>query len=1045
MLCRTPLRHVMVSWLQRCLGIALLLVNVPAVYAQTPPPVIFERISTAQGLSMYAVTSIIQDRQGFLWIGTQDGLNRYDGYHFTVFRHHPEDSTTLSDSYVNPDALYEDREGRLWIGTRGGLNRRDPATGAFKQYRHDPGNSQSLSHDNVLSIYQTRAGVLWVGTEHGLNRYDPKSDRFIRYLHAPDDSSSLSGNAVTALHEDAAGTLWVGTTRGLNALVPSSPDAPDAHFARYTHDAPVARRVPHDNIYSLHADRAGILWVGTWGGGLFQLIPETGQVKQYAHDPDDPKSLPADIVVTLYEDRAGTLWVGTWGGGLGRLDPATGRFTRFVTDPENPQSLSHNQVSSIFEDHTGVLWIGTWDGLNKALLSRQFTSYTYQPGSLTGLSHPRVSEIYEDTQGALWIGTTGGGLNKLDRRTGTITHYLHAPSDPSSLSYNDVTSVWEDHAGTLWVATLGGGLNRMNRETGTFTHYRHASDNFSSLSDDRLYTVYEDTQGVLWIGTVVNGLDRFDRARGRFIHYRHDPQDANSLSHNIVWPIYEDRTGALWIGTIGGGLNRFDRATQTFTRYQYDPDDASSLSSDKILSIHEDSQGTLWVGTMGGGLNRFDRQTERFFHYTEREGLAHNNATCMLTDDAGHLWVSTTGGLSRFDPDTERFTNYDASDGLPGIIFYTGACYKTRDGELIFGSDQGVVAFRPDSLQSKRPPPPVVFTGFELFNEPARLDSAVSSVKQIRLPYDQNFIAFHFAALDFARPAANEYAYMLEGLDAEWIFARDRRYASYPNLSPGHYTFRVKAANSDGVWNEVGASLDLIITPPYWQTWWFRLLVAASLAGVLFAAYRYRVRQLLELERTRQRIAHDLHDDIGSKMSSIALRLEMVGRSGRLASEDEDLVRNVVTTSRQLVRDLRDTVWLVKTENDHLPGLVERMREAARQMLPDRPYHFEAPEALPPVLLKMELRRHLFLIYKEALHNAVRHAQASQLTIHVAYKEGHLSFSVVDDGTGFDHDNVRSGHGLRTLQARARQTGGTLVIDSCPGRGTAVRFSVLLP
>ena len=1021
-------------------SIVVMIGFVQDLHAQPLYDIPFERVSTTSGLSTYATYAIVQDRQGFLWVGTPDGLNRYDGYQFDVFRHDPADTTSISDNFININALRLDFSGNLWIGTRsGGLNHYDPRTMHFTTFKHDLNDPQSLSHNNVLCIYQTRSGTLWIGTEHGLNRYNPADHTFTRYLYDPYNPYMGYSNAVLAIAEDTSGTLWIGTRRGLLKYV-----ATEDAFIWYRDDPTQRHPLPHDDIFSLYVDRAGTMWIGTWGGGLIRFNPNTGKSTQYVHDPKNPVSLPDNKVMTIYEDRKGHLWIGTWDGGLGLFDPATEQFARYVNDLNDPRSLSNNKVATLFEDRTGILWVGTEAGLNKGAFPKAFVTYTYEKDNPKSLSHPIVSHVREDRDGTLWISTLGGGLNKVDRESGTFTHYLHDPALPQSLSHDEVTSTWVDPTGTLWISTLGGGINRLDPGTHIFVQYLPDPADPHSIGRDRIYTIYGDAEGILWIGTVDRGLNRFDPTTNRFIHYRHISQDTATLSYDSVWPIYEDHLGILWVGTMGGGLNRFDRDTETFKTYRYSSEDTHSIRSDRITSITEDHLGTLWVGTMGGGLNRFDRDTETFTAYTERDGLAHNEVACMLPDSAGNLWVSTSNGLSRFDLRTEHFANYGVSDGLNSSHFRFNACHKTSHGELLFGSYDGLVAFFPDRIRGNLKAPPIAITGFEIFNKPVTLDSSLSHIRRITLPHDQNFVAFRFAALDFTEPADNEYAYMLEGLDEDWSYVADRRFAGYPNLAPGRYTFHVKGSNNDGVWNEEGVSVELGIAPPYWKTWWFRLVLVGLLAGLLLGAYRYRVYQLLRIERTRQRIADDLHDDIGSKMSSIALLLEVVSRTARLAPSDKTQLLDLSQTARQLVGDLRDTVWLVDAGNDHLEGLITRMREGARQMLRDRSFCFEAPDALPPVSLEMEQRRHIFLVYKETLHNAVRHASASQISIRVVYEDGKLSICVTDNGVGFDVSTVRRGRGLRTLHMRAEQLGAELEVMSQPGEGTTIMLSVPL-
>jgi signal transduction histidine kinase/ligand-binding sensor domain-containing protein len=818
----------------------------------TPPPsrmgaispgqhIRFERIPIEQA----AVTSILQDSKGFLWLGTADGLSKYDGYSFTVYKNDPDDPRTLSDNFVW--SIREDRAGRLWIGTGGGgLNRFDPQTEQFTRYQHDPDDPYSLSHDMVQSVYEDRSGRLWIGTSGGgLNRFDPQTERFTRYQHDLDDPHSLSDDTVFSICEDHTGLLWVGTYGGgLNKFDPQT-----EQFTRYRHDSDDPHSLSHDIVWSIHEDRAGLLWIGTNGGGLDRFDPQTEQFTHYQHDPDAPHTLSGNLVQPIYEDRAGWLWIGTNDGGLNRFDPQTEQFTRYQHDPNDPYSLSGDNVWSIYEDRAGLLWIGTWGGgLNKFdPQTEQFAHYQHDPDDPHSLSDNTVFSIDEGRAGLLWIGTTDG-LNKLERAAGQFSRYQHDPDDPHSLSYDNILSTCKSRSGLLWVGTWGGGLNKFDPQTEQFTRYQHDLNDPHSLSDDIVLSVYEDHAGLLWIGTYGGGLNKFDPQTEQFTRYQYDSDDPNGLSHNIVLSVYEDRAGLLWIGTWGGGLDRFDPQTEQFTHYQHEPDNPHSLSHNAITSIYEDRSGLLWIATNGGGLNKFDRDEGTFTHYREKDGLPSGVVYGILEDERGNLWLSTNKGLSKFNPRNETFKNYDLSDGLQGDEFNQGAYYKSESGEMFFGGINGFNAFYPQDIKDNPHVPPVVITGFRLFNEPvpiggdSPLQKAIGETAALTLSHRDNVFSFEFAALSYAVPEKNRYAYKLEGFDKDWNYVDSkRRFATYTDLPAGDYVFRVKGSNEDGAWNEEGVALNITIIPPWWETLWFRGALVVLALGLAFAAYRWRV------------------------------------------------------------------------------------------------------------------------------------------------------------------------------------------------------------
>jgi ligand-binding sensor domain-containing protein/signal transduction histidine kinase len=797
----------------------------------------FERILVEQGLSQNTVNCILQDSKGFIWFGTEDGLNKYDGYKFTVYRHDPKDPHTLSDNTIR--TAYEDHSGVLWVGTgRGGLNAFDRVTEKFTHYRHDPDNARSLSYDTVTAVYEDSEGVLWVGTWRGLNRFDREREEFVRYRFR------RASYRVTAIYEDESGVLWVGTSDGLARF-----DRETGEFVHYENISYDVRSLSNNMVRSIWQDRDGVLWVGTGGGGLNRFDWEKEQFTHYLMDPGDTPGFVYNDVTTVYEDQAGVLWVGTDGGGLYQFDREMGQFDVYRTVPHQSDSLSSNYIRSIYQDRQGVLWIGTWDGgVNKYDWSKEkFVHYQNDPDDSNSLSHNHVLSILEDRDGVLWIGTSGRGLDGFDRVKGTFTHYRHNPRDSHSLSNDYVTCLYQDIQGVIWVGTRGGGLNRLDPETGQFVHYQNTVDDSTTLSSDVVEAIHQDRVGTLWVGTMGGGLNRFDAATEQFSHYRYASYDSDSLSSDNVTSIYEDRWGMLWIGTEDGGLDRFDRENERFVRYQSDPGDPNSLSGDAVSSLYEDQVGILWVGT-DRGLNRFDQVQGTFTWYDEQNGLPSDVVSGILGDGRGFLWLSTTKGLSRFDPRTETFRNYGVDDGLQGYDF--GAYHKGRSGEMFFGGVNGLNAFYPDDVRDNPYVPPIVLTRLTQGGERVSGDTAVEAVAMVTLRWPKNFFEFEFAALNYVQPEKNQYAYMLEGFDKDWNSVGSTRSAQYTDLPGGTYTLRLKGSNNDGVWNDTGVSLTIVVVPPFWMTWWFRGAVVLALIGSVVGGYWLRVRSFES--RTRE-------------------------------------------------------------------------------------------------------------------------------------------------------------------------------------------------
>ncbi len=809
----------------------------------------FTRLTTDHGLSHNIVWCIAQDREGFLWFGTQDGLNRYDGYSFTVYRHRRSDPASLANNVVQ--TLCVDAAGTLWVGTAGGL---DSYTGVAGRFVHHT----AIPAESVRALYADAAGVLWVGTEGaGLFRYDPATGQATPYQPDPADPGSLSHNWVTALYQDRAGTLWVGTAYGgLNAL-----DRATGRFTRYQHDPARPDSLSAGHVTTICEDRAGTLWVGTGfpnetqPGGLDALDRATGCFIHYRHDPADRHSLSHDCVQAVCEDQAGRLWIGT-AAGLNILeDGAAGRFTRYRPDPLDPHSLSEASITAIYEDRAGALWLATQGGgVNQyARAKDKFPRYQHDPLEPNSLSAPKVGALCAGPAHILWIGLHNGGLDRLDRATGQFTHYAHDPADPGSLGHDHVTALCVDHAGTLWVGHSRG-LDRLDPASGRFTHYVHDPEDPRSIGPGAVKVIREDRAQSLWIGTEDPGtLTRFDPAAGTFACYQYDPANPTGLIHTYgIRAICQDRAGDLWLGTYNG-LVHFDPQTATFTAYRHDPTDPASLSHDFVWCIHQDRAGVLWIGTQAG-LNRLDLTTQRFTIYTVEDGLPNDAVIAILGDEQDNLWLATIGGgLSRFDPRAGTFRNYDVRDGLQSNQFIIGAYSQSQEGEILLGGPNGFNAFFPAQIQDNPHVPPVVLTAFRQFDQVVTFDTPLADVREITLSYQDSFFAFEFAALDYTDPARNQYAYRLDGFDPDWVYCGPRRYAAYTNVPPGTYTFRVKGSNNDGIWNEEGLAVRLVITPPFWETAWFRLLVVAALTLIGAAVYTVRARNIAALRAREER------------------------------------------------------------------------------------------------------------------------------------------------------------------------------------------------
>lgn len=824
----------------------------------------FTNFSLEHGLSQVSVRSIIKDGNGFMWFGTQDGLNKYDGYDFTVYKHRRGDLTGLSGNNIR--VIIEDREdGVLWIGTQGtGISKFDPVTETFTRYRHDLSVSGSLSHDEVFSLYQDRDGLLWAGTwGGGLNKFDKKTGTFIHYKHEPGNKDSLSNDIVRVIIEDRNGVMWIGTYGGgLNKF-----DREKGQFTAFRHNPDDLDTLSDDRVMSIVEDKQGLMWIGTDGGGINTFDRERGVFTRYRHNLKAPGCLSHDRIRAIYEDTSGVLWIGTFGGGINIFNRETRKFICIRSDDQMAATLIDNQVLCIYEDDTRLIWLGT----NRGGISRYdpfqkgFKHFHHHPGRQNSLSSSNVRAFVQDPEGILWIGTDGGGLNKFDRKHNRFIHYKHDPDKPGSLAYDRVYALYEDRKGTLWVGTFGGGLSRLDKGSERFIHYRHNPGDPRSISDNQVRSICEDHTGVLWVGTWNGGLDKFDREKEIFHHYKHNPDDPHSLSRHYITNLYLDRSGTLWVSTRGGGLNRYNRAADNFTRYLHDENNLNSLSSNNVFAIHEDRTGMLWVATGGMGLGKFNRKENKWTGYSTEHGLLNETVYGILEDEKGNLWLSTNKGLSMFNPVTEDVKNYGLRDCLQSNEFNAGAYYKTRKGEMFFGGVNGFSAFYPGEIKDNPYIPPVVITGFKRFNRSLELPKALPNLEEIKLSYKDNFISFEFAALNYRVPEENQYAYKLEGFDRNWIECGNKRSASYTNLNGGDYIFRVIASNNDGKWNDKGTSIRLCITPPFWQTWWFMVSALIVILMSIYVVYRLRTYSIRKRSRRLQEMNIQLNEQINER------------------------------------------------------------------------------------------------------------------------------------------------------------------------------------
>ncbi len=829
----------------------------------------FEKLGLEQGLSQATIYDMMQDRHGFMWFSTQDGLNRYDGYEVKVYRHAPFDSTSLPDGWTM--GLLEDRDGGIWVGSWGAVARMDPITEKFTVYRHDPADSTTFPNTAALRLMQDRNGILWFATwaaagtvsRGGLVRMDPaKPGVFTQYRHDPLDDSSLSDDELRGLFEDSEGNIWVTSNNGLNRVVPSEPDESDPNkirFERYMTgeidpDDPNANR-----LYDMYErpDEPGILWIGSQRG-LVRFSRSSGEVERFLPDPVGDNNLVRSVAPDP-QNRT-SLWVTLPGKGIARFDLKTGLFYQYGADPNDPNGLSTNATRLIYTDRSGVVWVSA-QGVERFNPASVGFEYVKTGSKGTTLAGRIVWGIELGRDNTLWVSavddeTRAAELFEIDRTSGTTVKHVHNPSDPGSMPRGFAQALLVDASGVLWFGA--GGLARLHRESGKFIYFEADDSDPDRMPSTEIIDLFEDRSGFIWIAGD-KGVSKWDpREPGKFVTYRHSEADPNSIADDLALGISEDQAGFILLATVKG-LSRLDPLSGRATNFRHDPKDPTTLTTEALLCAHERRRepGIVWICT-SAGLNRLDIETGVATHYTVEDGLPNNHIYAILEDDEGRLWMSTNNGLSRFDPETETFRNYGMEVGLQSLEFDLGAAHKGYNGEMFFGGINGVNAFFPNELIESSVPPEVRIVDLVVSGKSVKggqnvtLDKPVPDVDQINLRYDQKDITFDFVGFHYEHPERNVFSYKLEGYNDDWIDSGHTRTASYTNLAPGEYTFRVKAANSAGVWNEEGASIRIVIDPPFWATWWFRILGFMAFAGLIYGGYAVRVRQIearaLELE-----------------------------------------------------------------------------------------------------------------------------------------------------------------------------------------------------
>ncbi|MBU0473621.1 MAG: hypothetical protein KKF62_05615 [Bacteroidetes bacterium] len=983
----------------------------------------FERISIDQGLSNNSINSILQTGDGFLWIATKDGLNRFDGKTFKVFKHVFSDTTSLPQNYVM--SLYEDREKQLWVGTWGG---------GLCMYNSKYENFTSFDFPNknddyVQCLFEDNSKNIWIGTlTGGMNKLSADRKVLTNFSTLPNADIYFPSDNITYITQ-LGDFLWIGTwEKGLFQY-----NLKTNLFEQYLFDIEKKNDANSTLIWDIHKKTNGIYLLST-NSGIIEFNIENKSYTKYFND------LTFRKIIT---DSRGRIWAGTYSyNGIYLFTGKNNIYSEKIIlqySDDDSFTLTNNRIRWIYEDNLNNIWVGTEDGLNKLPETKNFFQYKYFPLRNSSIGGRVVSSIFEGKNN-LWVGYGGGGFNSFDLNNNQIKHFVNNPNKQNSPSSNDVVILYEDKKSNLWIGTSNAGLNRYNPHLNKFDHYLvNPLDSFS-IKSNWVHQIIELEDDFFLIGTN-ESLELFDSKRERFSRFKPELNSKLNLLPELISvnALYKDSRNNIWIGTWLDGLYMYDPKSKLINHYLPEKVNSSSISSNKVISIFEDSQKNIWIGTHSGGLNKMDVEKGIFFHYTTQNGLPNDVVFGMLEDENGFLWISTMKGLVKFNPLTEHFRIYDKLDGLINNQLNWHAYFQNRNGKMYFGGINGFVSFYPNSISVDSVAMPAKFISFKVNNKEIRNMELLSQNEIIELEYYENFFSIEFLVLDFIPSIKHNYLYKLNGLDNEWIKSEPSNVASYTDIKPGEYRFVVKASNADGIWSEE-TNLSIVINPAWWMTWWFRVLQIFIISAIGFSIYKYRVNQLLKIERIRLNISRDLHDEIGSSLSSICVESQVLMENDQIKPKEREQLSIIKKTSLDTMQAMRDIIWFINPENEWSEDIVLKMKETAANSLLEIDWSFNCTKEINLSGLNLEAKRNIFLIYKEILTNVCIHSKATNCKIEIITLPKTFKMIIIDNGIGFDYKTLKRRSGLINIQKRAEQIGGKTEIISVIGSGTKIEF-----
>ena len=1006
----------------------------------------FETLSLQNGVSLNLTYAILQDSKGYIWFGTMYGLVKYDGRNYTTYRNDPMDSTSISfDDIIS---LFEDSRGNIWAGTwGGGLNKFDPRTKKFTRFLYAKSPDKGLCDNIVWTINEDDSGNIWVGTQRGgIDKYEVKAQKFIHYWNAGKSEGELPSNMITKIYKDRQGTIWIGTQSGLAKYLPRSNS-----FETFKNTLKPDKIKGSNLIRSIYETDNNNLWIGT-ASGLFVFNKLTNKFSSYSPDKNNP--LDNYFILSICKGKSKDVWVGTGDGLIKTSSDNSEKIEIYRNKFGDDNTIAGNTILSLMMDKSGVLWIDAYrTGVSKLIsTSKDFVNYTYDPDNKNSLGTSLVTFFAQDDKGYIWISGFSSILSRYDPKTNSFKRFrLVLPGSKQGTGFS-ITSIIKDKT-NLWVGTTQGIL-LFDLKTESQKPLPKEIKKIKEMVNGNITYLLITPDRKLWVGVNERGIFSCDLEDFSYKHFVNPITDLTSYMKNIVQVIYEDKDKNIWLGTLGG-LLKLDQATGNFRSFSHNLSDPTSLSNNYVYYLFEDSKYNFWIGT-SNGLNKMNKKNNTFLSYCEKDGLPNNVIMSILEDSKGNLWISTNKGIARFDPMKNTFKNFDVEDGLRTNIFYAQSAFIDKEGMFYFGGNNGFTKFDPDKIILNDYIPPVYITKVNAGTDIGNLHSLNTPNDKLQLSFNDNFLQLYFASLDYTNPEKNVYKYNLAGVDEDWIYSGNNNMATYTDLSPGSYTFQVKGSNSDGIWNEEPASMEIIILPPFWRTWWFTsLLIIAGLITIylihLIWAQR-KIKHALEIERVRaeeservrKQTAIDFHDELGHRLTRISLLTEIVKRKlGDSHWEVLPLLRKISENSIQLYDGTKDFIWAIDPQNDSLYELLVRLKDFGDEIFTDTNIDFFVKGIsieLENTSLSTDMKRHLTLIFKEGMNNSLKHSGGKKVSLESRIIGDEIEIALEDDGAGFKISEDNSGNGLKNMIKRAEKINGQLQINTEPGKGTRISF-----